>query len=73
MSDLSRSEVIEAFSYLDGLRESGIVNMFGAVPYMELNLGFEGDTARTLLSGWMKTFDGMTDVNARADTYLQGT
>lgn len=44
--------------YLDGLRESGVTNMFGAVPY--LRNAFDGMTkpqAAKILSEWMETFD----------------
>jgi len=47
----------EHLEYLDNLREDGIVNMFGARPYLqvaypELTKKQSGD----ILSYWMKTF-----------------
>lgn len=44
----------EVFSFLDNLRESGITNMYGAVPYImeEFEEVKEGD-AREYLHQWM--------------------
>lgn len=47
----------EYFDYLDGLRESGIVNMFGAGQYLEVDFGISKAEARTILIKWMNTFD----------------
>jgi len=47
----------EYFLFLDNLRESGITNMFGAVPY--LRMAFSELTereAKNILIEWMKTF-----------------
>lgn len=43
------------FKYLDGLRESGETNMFGAVPYLQNEFGLEKKEAREILSAWMKS------------------
>ena len=45
------------YDFLDGLRESGRTNMFGAVPYL-LNQFHELDKtlAKKILTDWMKTF-----------------
>lgn len=47
----------EMLEYLDDLRESGVTNMFGAVPYVERNFPelTEGE-AKEVLFFWMKTF-----------------
>ena len=45
------------FPYLDRLRESGIVNMFGAGPYVEDEFGCNSRSAKELLIKWMSTFD----------------
>ena len=45
--------------FLDGLRRSGIVNMFGARPYIEA--GFPELTkgqATSVLTHWIETFEG---------------
>ncbi|MBR3559937.1 MAG: hypothetical protein IKN81_00140 [Oscillospiraceae bacterium] len=48
------------FDYLEKLRESGEVNMFGAVPYLQRQfpeLGFDIDHARSVLLAWMALCD----------------
>lgn len=44
------------YDYLDGLRESGVTNMFGATPYLKKTFGLSDSMARAVLSDWMKTF-----------------
>ncbi len=44
------------FEYLDDLRESGVVNMFGARPYVAREFGLSSQEASAVLSEWMKTF-----------------
>lgn len=44
-------------NFLNGLRESGITNMFGAVPYlMECFPDLQKKEARKILSNWMRNF-----------------
>jgi len=59
-----------AFEFLDGLRESGITNMFGAAPYVQEELGVDKSTSRKLHTLWMETYDGETDVATRAEKAL---
>jgi hypothetical protein len=42
--------------WLDDLRDSGVTNMFGAVPYLRDTWDFDEKTARAVLSHWMETF-----------------
>ena len=45
------------FDYLEKLRDSGEVNMFGAVPYLQRQfpeLGFDINRARGVLLAWME-------------------
>jgi hypothetical protein len=44
------------YEYLDTLRESGVTNMFGAVPYIEKNFHIEKKAARDILMDWMNNF-----------------
>jgi len=45
------------FVFLDGLRESGVVNMFGASPYLEESFpSLNHEEAIKVLSKWMETF-----------------
>ena len=44
-------------NFLNGLRESGITNMFGAVPYlMECFPDLPKKEARKILGNWMRNF-----------------
>jgi len=54
---MSKDNNEEYFKYLDALRDSGVTNMFGAVPYLmnefpELSM----DEARNILKNWMNTY-----------------
>ena len=45
------------YDFLDELRESGIVNMFGARPYLiEAFPELSREDAGKILSGWMESF-----------------
>lgn len=47
----------EYFKYLDWLRESGLTNMFGAVPYLMATFDYLAeDEAKDILFLWMATF-----------------
>jgi len=49
----------EYFEFLDGLRESGLVNMFGASSVLEQNFPeLNKDKATKILIKWMKQFRG---------------
>ncbi len=42
--------------FLDDLRESGDINMFGAAPYVQKEFGVSKYDARDLVKNWMQTF-----------------
>ena len=42
--------------FLDDLRETGAINMFGAAPYVEREFGVSRYDARDLVKNWMQTF-----------------
>jgi hypothetical protein len=42
--------------FLDDLRESGAINMFGAAPYVSDAFGVSKYEARDLVKNWMQTF-----------------
>ena len=46
----------EHLVYLDGLRESGETNMFGAGAYLQDEFGLDRQGAKESLSYWMQTF-----------------
>lgn len=43
--------------YLEELRRSGVVNMYGAVPYIMKEFGVDNLKARQILADWMKKYD----------------
>jgi len=51
---MSKQEQVNYF--LDELRESGVTNMFGAVPYIVEEFGFSRQEAQKFLVNWMQTF-----------------
>lgn len=56
--DQFRMEMQEKINdYLDALRETGTVNMFGASPYIAEVFGVNQKEARDYLKTWMDTFD----------------
>lgn len=50
-------EEIDIFYYLNGLRDSGIVNMFGATPFIVREYGISKQEAKKHLAQWMKVFN----------------
>ena len=48
----------EYYEYLDALRESGVVNMFGAGAYLQDEFGLSRSEARTILIAWMEQYSG---------------
>ncbi len=49
------------FNFLNDLRESGKINMFGAAPYVEEMFGLERAEARSAVMEWMKSFEVKND------------
>ena len=45
------------FTYLEGLRQSGVTNMFGAGPYLEREFGLDRYEAKEVLLNWMKSYE----------------
>lgn len=55
--DAAMADNKKYFDYLEELRESGAVNMSGAVPYLQRQfpeLGFDINRARSILLEWME-------------------
>jgi hypothetical protein len=48
-----QTAIREEFEFLNRLRESGKVNMFGAAPYVEMEFGVTRREARIIVSDWM--------------------
>lgn len=49
--------------YLDDLRESGVVNMFGAAEYLQRRFCLSRDDACDILKEWMLTFSLRHPIN----------
>lgn len=43
--------------YLEGLRRSGVTNMFGASKYLEYEFELDNQDAREILASWMKNYE----------------
>lgn len=59
MSSMSDLDIIkdDVFVFLDRVRDSGKINMFGAAPYVQEWFGLKKAEAQFLLGEWMRTFD----------------
>ena len=53
---LSREQVHEMFIWLDDLRESGMVNMFGAYPLLAEAFSIEPSVAKQVWTAWAESF-----------------
>ncbi len=74
MSKLNRSleDLTVDFVYLDVLRQSGAVNMFGAGPYLMAARNMDRGIAKAVLLSWMSTFgSGESEAAVRAGKELQ--
>ena len=52
--------------YLEHLRRSGVVNMYGAAPYVENEFDVSREEAQTIVADWMRNYkrsdyEGMAD------------
>lgn len=45
------------YIYLEQLRRSGVVNMFGAGPYLAKKYGLDYIVANKILHDWMKSYN----------------
>lgn len=52
--DLDHEQVRQ---YLNDLRHSGRVNMFGAAPWLEKEFGCTRQESKALLIGWMESYE----------------
>ena len=43
--------------FLENLRRSGVVNMFGATPYLEEEFGLSRQEAKEILLDWMDNYN----------------
>ena len=47
----------EVFEFLDNLRESGVTNMLGSGPYIQIAYGVSKSEAKELFLAWVEQFD----------------
>ena len=47
----------EYWIYLENLRRTGIVNMYGAGVYLEMDFGLSKQEARKILADWMHNYN----------------
>ena len=57
---MQRPDIVtdEHLQFLDLLRESGKINMFGAVPYLKKEFAIPQEQAEEILCYWMDSFGG---------------
>jgi len=60
-----KEEWIEYYQYLESLRQSGVVNMYGARPYleryMEEDVGVSCNEAANILFSWMRNYEALVN------------
>ena len=57
MEEVSEVSEDTMFTYLEGLRQSGVTNMFGAGPYLEREFNLNRHEAKEVLMSWMKSYE----------------
>jgi len=55
-TSLDNTEREDCFEYLDKLRDSALINMFGAGSYLMDEFDISKKDARSILSEWMQTY-----------------
>jgi hypothetical protein len=56
MTNFHELEKEELFDYLNTLRETGVVNMFGATPYVQEAFDLTKKEAQAILKEWMENY-----------------
>ena len=56
MANENKKYDAQYYNYLDGLRESGVTNMWGAGAYLIGSFGIDKKLASDILGDWMRTF-----------------
>lgn len=62
-------DALDSFDFLDNLRESGTVNMFGVAKELMDIYGFTKQEAKEVQLGWMSTFNPERPSEVRADEW----
>ena len=58
---LNEGVIKDMHIFLNDLRDSGVINMFGAAPYLQDEFGLEKGEARQVLANWMQSFSENLD------------
>ena len=53
----AKENIPDEWLYLEGLRRSGVTNMFCAAPYIAQQFDYDISKARKILSDWMENYD----------------
>ena len=69
--NFTQDELRTYFTWLDNLRESASVNMFGAYPLLASEFGLAADQARAVWSAWAQTFHGRLTAARRVEQLFQ--
>ena len=56
-----REDWKEYYNYLEDLRQSGVTNMFGAVPYLSTEFNIDRALATEILSNWMHNYSELKE------------
>jgi hypothetical protein len=56
-NETTNDQLIDYYYFLDGLRESGVTNMYGAAPYLADEYDMTTKYAREILAKWMQSYD----------------
>lgn len=68
---MTHGALVRIFRYLDDLRASSEVNMYGARPYVAVEFDLSPKLSEAVLLAWMRTFDGKRSATARARAALR--
>lgn len=61
-TEIKKDTKQEMFKFLNSLRRSGVINMFGAGSYLRVQFGISKRDARFILQDWMQSFDEIKDL-----------
>lgn len=71
ITDVTEEQLGHMFRWLDDLRDSGRINMYGAPPLLAQAFDLEKRVAKDVWLGWTQTFDGEAEASTRAAKYYQ--
>ena len=63
---MSLDDLTRYFDFLDGLRESGRTNMYGAGPYLQKQFHLPQVLAQRVCHDWRRTFNSKQTARERA-------